>query len=158
MQPGRYRFTANTNLADRTLGPLATNYVRNFTILNLPGFFFEGRSNNSFATATSLSLAPTNRPDGSFSAGPSVSLPSTPQRLAAGRLNNDTNMDLVVCQYNYPGVTVLLGNGDGSFTIKTNYTTGAGAASLALGNFNSGTNLTSRWRTMVPVFHHGALG
>jgi len=141
LQPGLYRFTARTTITDPLGSPIAAPYVRNFALTNVAGFFLESRDNNSFATATSLSFAPTNRPDGSFSGGPGVGLPSNPERLAAGRLNGDTNMDLVVCQWNYPGVTVLTGNGDGSFTVKTNYTTGSGAWSLALGYFNSDTNL-----------------
>jgi hypothetical protein len=141
LQPGRYRFTANTNLADKTLNPLATNFARNFAIANVPGFCFESRTNNSQASATSLSVARTNRADGSFFSGPGLSLGSNPERLTVGRLNADTHLDLVVCQWNYPGVSVLLGNGDGSFSVKTNYVTGSGAWSLALGQFHAGTNL-----------------
>ncbi|MCX6931052.1 MAG: FG-GAP-like repeat-containing protein, partial [Verrucomicrobia bacterium] len=141
LQPGRYRFTARTTITDPLGTPIVAPYVRTFSVTNVPGFVFENRDNGSFASATSLSFARTNRPDSSFSGGPGIGLDSYPQRLAAGRLNGDTNLDLVVCRWNLPGVTVLTGNGDGSFTIKTNYTTGNGAFSLALGHFDADTNL-----------------
>lgn len=141
LQPGLYRFTANTNLQDRLLDPMTTNFVRNFAVTNLPGFVLESRSDDSLALATSLSVARSNRLDGSFSSGSSLGFPVSVERIAAGRINGDTNLDLAVTLWNSGSVGILLGNGDGSFTLKTNVPTGSQAWSVAAGNFNADSNL-----------------
>jgi hypothetical protein len=62
--------------------------------------------------------------------------------LAVADLNHDGDPDLVVvngaCPNNvcYDSVSVLLGNGDGTFQPPANYATAAGPVAILLGNFN----------------------
>ena len=66
--------------------------------------------------------------------------------LATGDFNHDGNLDLVTADYGDTAVSVLLGNGDGTFqTAETpsvqNGTTGTGPESVAVGDFNGDGNL-----------------
>ena len=59
-----------------------------------------------------------------------------PFSVAIGDLNGDDKPDLAVAN-SYPNtVSVLLGNGDGSFTVKTDYGTGIYPSSVAIGDLN----------------------
>lgn len=141
LQPGRYRFTVSANLTDPVGTMLPAPYVRNFTILNLPGFVFENRFANSYGQATTLSPNRTNRADGAFTGGSFLGLGSGVEHIAAGLINSDTNMDLVAALWQGGGVAVLTGSGDGTFNVRTNYATGSQAWAVALGNFNADANL-----------------
>jgi hypothetical protein len=59
---------------------------------------------------------------------------SNPLALAVGDLDGDDNLDLVTANAN--GVSVLLGNGDGSFQTPTSFDVGDYVASVAVGDFN----------------------
>jgi hypothetical protein len=61
--------------------------------------------------------------------------------VAVADFNNDTNPDLAVANYNSGTVSVLLGNGDGTFRQAVNYTVGSSPTSIALGDFNGDHNL-----------------
>ncbi|MCL5096551.1 MAG: FG-GAP-like repeat-containing protein [Candidatus Omnitrophica bacterium] len=141
LQPGLYRFTVSGNLANRTGTTLGAPYVRNFAVANIPGFVFENRFDHSPGLATSLSLSQNAQPNGSFISGAGLGLGSSAERIASGRINGDTNIDLVAALWDSGGVAVVLGNGDGSFQVKTNYATGNHAWSVALGLFNADANL-----------------
>lgn len=141
LQPGLYRFTASTNITDPVGTRLLSPYVRNFSLVNVPGFVFENRFANSYGQATTLSLNRTNRADGSFTGGNFLGLGSGVERIAAGLLDGDTNVDLVAALWQGGGVAVLSGNGDGTFVVKTNYATGSQAWSVALGQFDAGPGL-----------------
>jgi hypothetical protein len=87
-----------------------------------------------------------NQPDGSFKdTGVSYALPAPPTSVAAGDFNGDGKVDLaipvVVCPPNStcpPGlVSILLGNGDGTFQPPKNYATGPGCGGTpVVGDFN----------------------
>src|SRR5439155_18904413 len=77
--------------------------------------------------------------DGSFAAHADFWTGSYPITLAIGDLNADGKPDLAVANSVNPftgTVSVLLGNGDGSFGIKTDYDTGPGPSSVAIGDLN----------------------
>ncbi len=70
--------------------------------------------------------------DGTFRAVPGPALTSYPSAIVAGDFNSDGKLDLAISStgpnYNSPGtLTILLGNGDGTFTVGT---TATGVASV----------------------------
>jgi len=67
---------------------------------------------------------------------------SEPQSAVTADFNGDGISDIAVANLFGPSVTILLGNGDGTFTTKATLTTGQFPPSLAVGNFGgSGTDL-----------------
>jgi hypothetical protein len=65
-----------------------------------------------------------------------------PQAVVAGDFNNDGKTDLAVASvYNDNGITLLLGNGNGTFGVGSEFTVGAGTDSLAAADFNGDGNL-----------------
>jgi hypothetical protein len=56
--------------------------------------------------------------------------------MAIGDLNGDGAPDLAVANYASDTVSVLLGNGDGSYAAKVDYLTGNDPASVAIGDLN----------------------
>ena len=62
-----------------------------------------------------------------------------PSSVAIGELNGDGKPDLVVVNsFPYPNtVSVLLGNGHGTFGVKTDFGTGGGPQSVAIGELNN---------------------
>jgi hypothetical protein len=69
---------------------------------------------------------------------PDASLPTgiSPVQPAAADLDGDGDIDLAVVNENTATVSVLLGNGDGTFAPKTDYATGAGPRGIALGDLD----------------------
>ncbi len=59
-----------------------------------------------------------------------------PFSIALGDFNGDGIRDLAVANVNSNSVSVLLGNGDGTFQTHVDYTVGTGPASVAVGDFN----------------------
>jgi hypothetical protein len=56
--------------------------------------------------------------------------------VAVGDFNGDGKADLAVANYSDHSVSVLLGNGDGTFQTHVDYATGSGPDSVAVGDFN----------------------
>jgi hypothetical protein len=90
--------------------------------------------------------------DGTFKAsgtyGP-VSFNANKGPVTVADLNGDGKLDLVIAASNVDGpgpfnatgnISVLLGNGDGTFKINVDYTIGAAATSVAVGDLNSDGN------------------
>ncbi len=67
--------------------------------------------------------------------GSPVAVGQHPTRVYAADLNNDGNMDLVTANDNDSTLSILLGNGDGTFAVSS-YTAGAGAKYLSIGDYN----------------------
>src|SRR5438132_377175 len=59
-----------------------------------------------------------------------------PQSLAVGDFNGDGRPDLAVANNGSTNVSVLLGNGDGTFQNAFGYGAGTGPGSVAVGDFN----------------------
>ncbi|MGD0507013.1 MAG: VCBS repeat-containing protein [Terriglobales bacterium] len=82
--------------------------------------------------------------DGTFNVGTSVPVPQwsiNPQGIVAMDFHGDGKMDLAVTSANNNSpssyvVTILLGNGDGTFTQGQTYNTGNGDQSMVGGDFN----------------------
>ena len=98
-------------------------------------------SNNASGYAVTILLG---NGDGTFTVGASVTVPQwsvNPQGIVAMDFNGDGKTDLAVTSSNgyTPAsyvVTILLGNGDGTFTTGQTYTTGTSDLSIAGGDFN----------------------
>jgi FG-GAP-like repeat/Putative Ig domain len=83
--------------------------------------------------------------DGTFTpaTGSPVAVGGGPDALATADLNSDGKLDLVVANQNDGTLTILLGNGDGTFTPATGSPIAVGGTpnSVAVGDFNSGGRL-----------------
>jgi hypothetical protein len=90
-------------------------------------------------TDTSVSVLLGNG-DGTFQPAVNYKDGSLPLSVAVGDFNGDGKLDLVVgdqgFSYSDQGVSVLLGNGDGTFQTAVNFGAGPGSTSVALGDFN----------------------
>jgi hypothetical protein len=94
-------------------------------------------------SATSLGgvIVLLNNQDGTFGSPIETSGPSNPNSIAAGDFNGDGKQDVVVTNSTTSNVSVLLGNGNGTFTLKSNTCVGntlcAGVpVSVAVADFN----------------------
>ena len=86
-------------------------------------------------TAAGISVLPGNG-DGTFDARVDTSLGTSPRDIAAGDVNRDGHVDLVVAG-GAGGVSVLLGDGAGGFAGLPAVATGPVATGVAMADFNS---------------------
>jgi len=85
-------------------------------------------------------------PDGTFAAPVSYAIGGSPGPIAVGDFNNDGNLDVVVTFGNYTsdccfGLSVLLGNGDGTFAKHVDFTLGEIPSAIVTGDFNGDGHL-----------------
>ncbi|HEV2380406.1 MAG TPA: FG-GAP-like repeat-containing protein [Terriglobia bacterium] len=71
-----------------------------------------------------------------FSLAPNYATGTKPCSVAVADLNGDSKPDLVVANSGSNNVSVLLGNGDGTFQAPANYAAGTAPSSVAIGDFN----------------------
>ena len=64
-----------------------------------------------------------------------------PQVVLAADFNNDGKLDLVTADFTSEDVSILLGNGDGTFQMARHFSTQYGPSALAVGDFNGDGNL-----------------
>ena len=80
--------------------------------------------------------------DGSFKTYTQISTGTAPAVVLAHDFNGDKKVDLATANYNNGqagSVSILLGNGDGTFATHTDYAAGTGPDGLAIGKFNGDT-------------------
>ncbi|MEM9244673.1 MAG: DUF4347 domain-containing protein [Cyanobacteria bacterium P01_F01_bin.153] len=87
----------------------------------------------------------------SFAARTIATVGTGPGEMAIADLNGDGNPDLAVTNYNSDNVSILLGNGDGTFGAATNIAAGNGPQSVAVGTFDAGSTLD----LAIPRFNGG---
>ena len=78
---------------------------------------------------------------GQFLEAPEYPTGTSPQAVAVGDFNGDGKLDVAVVNGNANTVSVLLGNGDGTFQAKTDFATGSTPRGIAVGHFTSSGNL-----------------
>ena len=83
--------------------------------------------------------------DGTFTPAPGspFSVGTQPEAIAVGDILGNGKLDLVVANYGSNNVTLLLGNGDGTFTQAENspFAVGQGPSSIVLADFNGSGRL-----------------
>ncbi len=92
-----------------------------------------GGTSNVFYFPVAASEGSTRFPSSPSS---SVSVGGMPQGITAADLNNDGKIDLAVANNADGTVSILLGNGNGTFTTKSTPAAGVGANWIAVGDFN----------------------
>jgi hypothetical protein len=87
---------------------------------------------------------------GQFLEAPEYATGLSPQAVAVGDFNGDGKLDVAVVNGNSNTVSVMLGNGDGTFQAKTDYVTGSTPRGIVAAHFTSSgfldiavTNFTS---------------
>jgi hypothetical protein len=95
-------------------------------------------ANNANSSNNTVSVLLGNG-DGSFRLVGSYPTGNNPAGIAAGDLNGDTRLDLVVANKGSGTISVLLGNGDGTFQSASSYGSSLLPApvSVAIGDFNA---------------------
>src|SRR5713101_2109196 len=73
----------------------------------------------------------------SFFAPVSYAADASPRAVITADFNGDGRLDLAVANAGSNDVSILLGNGDGTFQAAQNYASGGTPVSLAVGDFNS---------------------
>ena len=93
---------------------------------------------NGNVSLGSASLVPASAAS-TITLGPSYAAGSGPQIVVTGDFNGDGIPDLALGDANYGAdtVSILLGNGDGTFTLKQTATVGNGAYYMVAGDFNN---------------------
>src|SRR5438876_1002608 len=94
--------------------------------------------NKLLALLCFLSLLPSAKAGSLFRDAPAYPANSFPYSLALGDFNEDRKLDVVVAGWlGYStGLSVILGNGDGSFQSAVSYQVGSEPYSVTLGDFN----------------------
>jgi hypothetical protein len=94
--------------------------------------------NRDAATSFSLtaSLTPSTTPFQPVAIPGGGPFGSQPVALVSGDFNGDGRPDLAIADYNSGEVSVLLGNGDGTFQTPATYAVGNGPFALVAGDFN----------------------
>jgi uncharacterized protein (TIGR03437 family) len=94
--------------------------------------------NSSFAPAKSAAVSETirARAQAGFNWTAAIAADMNPVALATGDFNGDGRLDIAVANFAGGDVSVLLGNGDGTFQAAVNYTVGQNPAAIAAADFN----------------------
>jgi uncharacterized repeat protein (TIGR01451 family) len=87
-----------------------------------------------------------------FAAAQSYPVGTSPTAIAVGDFNGDGKMDIAVANTGSSDVSILLGNGDGTFQPAVNFSAGNSPKAISVGDFNGDGKLD------LAVFQPGATG
>jgi hypothetical protein len=127
---------------------------------NADAFFDLAVTNSGQLNAGEVVSVFLNNGDGTFAGAVAYITGRSPQGLATDDFNGDSHADLVVTNYNsgdfmHPGnISVLLGNGDGTFQPPAHFDVGYGPTAVATGDFNNDTQrdvAVTNWGTSNSV-------
>jgi hypothetical protein len=142
---GKPRVTSFVSASKLTATVLATDIATfnaaSVTVFNPPPG--GGTSNVVFFEITRPTSAVALNTPANFNAGPS------PLSVATGDFNGDGKLDLVATNFNANNVSVLLGNGDGTFQAAVDYGVGLGPHSVVVGDFNGDGKLDLAVANMI---------
>ena len=135
IQPGSYTLNISSAITDRALNALPA-YQLPFGVVQVAGYVTESESDNTPGTATPLAT-PTSQPDGTFSLASTSTVGSDPYSIASAALRGTGHpLDLVTANEGSNTISVLLGNGNGTFQPPVNYTVGSEPIAVAIGDLN----------------------
>ena len=98
--------------------------------------------------------------DGTFETRVDYATGGTPSSVAVGDFNGDGKLDLVLTNGTFSlgnSVSVLLGNGDGTFQAHVEYRTGLGPTKVVVGDFNLDGKLDLAVANYGPAFTTGSV-
>ena len=136
--------------------PLASGNIRSLTSIavgdidgdNRPDLVVTDSQDNSVGFLHNAITPGSNIAAGGFLALASVGVGRSPTQVALGDFNADGKLDLAVAHNgggggpgNKKGVTIRLGNGNGTFQNSTEYDNNKGMSGVVLGDFNHDGNL-----------------
>ena len=101
---------------------------------------FAGDTTHSASSSPSKTLTVTASPTSGLSAPVNYSTGKGPNKIVAGDFNKDGKTDLATLNATAKTVSILLGNGDGTFQAKTDYTVGTLPVAIVVGDFNGDGN------------------
>ncbi len=99
--------------------------------------FYQGDSTHGISSSTTSSLFVSAAAASGFATALTDSTGSGPMGMALGDFNGDGKVDLVTANWSAGNVSVLIGNGDGSFHTHADYNVGTIPVAVAVGDFNS---------------------
>jgi uncharacterized repeat protein (TIGR01451 family) len=106
----------------------------------------------SMSTFSALLVAAVNATAVDFAAAKSYRAGALPVATATGDFNSDGKLDIAVANQGSGDVSILLGNGDGTFQLARNFATGNNPIAIVAGDFNGDGKLD------VAAFQPGANG
>lgn len=94
-------------------------------------------ANSAMGVTSNVALFPISTPTASIVFSESAfGASASPYGLATGDFNGDGKLDLAVANIDVDSVSILLGNGNGTFANHVDYSAGSGPTSVLAGDFN----------------------
>jgi hypothetical protein len=137
----RINVSTSTNFKGRLEGNPVTGVVR-VTDAHPAGIYtvtvtgFNNGGGTATATFTLTVTTPATCNPVTFAAAANFAVGTNPVSAAVGDFNGDGNQDQAIANRNSNSVSILLGNGAGSFDAAINFAVTSGPIQVALGDFN----------------------
>jgi Bacterial Ig-like domain (group 3)/FG-GAP-like repeat len=131
--PGTFATAANYNVGH---GPISVAVV-DLNGNQVPDLVVINESDNDATVLFGNVNSVTGQPNGTFTAQTATTqVGGNPQSVVVQDFNNDGIPDLAVADFLTQQVSILLGNGNGTFQNAVTYAVGASPSAIAIGDFN----------------------